>query len=454
MDCIAAIATPSGAGALGIVRLSGSRSFEITSSFFNSSPSLIEAPAWQVVFGKILDSPDAPPVDWAVAVKYAAPKSYTGENSVEIISHGSPLILKKILSLALAAGAREALPGEFTQRAFLNGKMDLAQAEAVAGLIRAGSERAGRLQARVVSGELSRRIKAAAAELVEALAAIDVLIDHPDDAGLMESVNAQFPQAAASKLISLTEGFLSQFEQTYKWREGFSVVLAGRPNAGKSTLLNALLAKDRAIVSPVPGTTRDTIEELIELGGFLVRLVDTAGLRESGDSIELLGLERTKEALGNADIIIWVRDGTKTESADPALEKSLRAFGRPVITVWNKKDLPDFFLGSIPPEEGGLLISAHQGDGLSDLRERLLTLLGVGGGDQGEAVVTEQRHAEHLRRAQEHLTQGQNHLQRQEWELAALEMKQALAEFYAITGQGQISEAILTSIFSKFCVGK
>ncbi len=452
-----AIATPLGVGALGIVRLSGERSFEIVETFFESAPPLGQAAPQQALYGKILLSTRNPlPLDWVVAVKYAAPKSYTGENSVEIIAHGSPVILKKILSLALKAGAREALPGEFTQRAYLNGKMDLAQAQAVAGLIRAGSERASRLYAGVVSGLLSAKIRRSAGEIVEALAMIDVMIDHADDAGLIESVNTKLPGQTARRLIGVFEQMIASFEQHYKWREGMSVAIVGAPNAGKSTLLNALLAKDRAIVSAAPGTTRDTVEDLVEINGGLIRLIDTAGWRETSEPVESLGIERTRLAAANADLIIWVRDGANGRHKEAPLE-NLIGRQKIIFEVWNKCDLTDFQARNgearaMPGLAGSFVISAHRGDGLEELKSAMAKQMeGING---GEAVVTEERQADLLRCGREDLERGLTHLEHNAWDLAGFELRHALGDCHGITGEDGISEEILSSIFSKFCVGK
>ncbi|MBI4062893.1 MAG: tRNA uridine-5-carboxymethylaminomethyl(34) synthesis GTPase MnmE [Elusimicrobia bacterium] len=475
MDTIAAIATPLGAGALGIVRLSGDRAFEVAASFFKSAPPIIEADPWQVLMGKIMDpaennipsltphpSPLTPSaiIDWAVAVKYAAPKSYTGENSVEITCHGSPLILRTVLKLALAAGAREALPGEFTQRAYLNGKMDLVQAEAICGMIRSSSERAGRLQARILSGSLSAQIKTLAGRIIDILAAADVLLDHPDEPDITDSIR---PQALKQSLEKIREeiGILAEsFRQSHKIREGLNAVIVGAPNAGKSTLLNALLVKNRAIVSSEPGTTRDTLEEMIEIDGYLIRFIDTAGWRRrpEGD-IEALGLERTCQAISAADVLIWVIDGARHRNgADGEVLELIRRESKPAVIVWNKKDAPGFCAGKTLFSDllihKEMSLSALRGEGLRELKESLKEYVNGLAPRESETPVLEERQASLLHCAGRDAVSALENLKANRWELVGLELRHGANDLNMMLGEGAVSDEILRSIFSKFCIGK
>ncbi|MBI4668563.1 MAG: tRNA uridine-5-carboxymethylaminomethyl(34) synthesis GTPase MnmE [Elusimicrobia bacterium] len=481
METIAAIATPRGIGALGIARLSGGKAVEIADKFFKSKPSLIDAKPWQALLGRIQDTEqegrgdaetrrrgDAVPVspcprvpvsflDWAVAIKYAAPKSYTGEDCVEIISHGSAVILGKILALAITHGARQALPGEFTQRAYLNGKIDLLQAEAVCGLIRASSERAARLEAEILCGKLSRRLRLIADALAGAAAMTDALIDHPDEA----DIGAGFDPEELQINLENIEKSLVEIERTFsgskKIKEGLRVAIVGAVNAGKSSLLNALLAKDRAIVSPEPGTTRDTIEELLEIDGYLIKLVDTAGWRDAGSAAETIGLERAQQAVRNADLLLWVKDGAlRPRPYDGRLSRLIAANAKPYLAVWNKSDLEEFAIspnGAAAPL-GELAVSALNGDGIAALKERLKNYWESQAPQNAEVSVTEERQIGlihcglgDIKRARENAARGQ-------WELTSLELRHALGDLHLILGEGSVGDEILASIFSKFCIGK
>ena len=374
-DTIAAIATPLGFGALGIVRLSGPEAIAITAGFFRSTPPFSNALARQALIGRIVSSQDPftdkmETIDWAVAIKYPAPASYTGEDVVEITTHGSPLILRQVLRNAFVAGAREALPGEFTQRAFINGKLDLAQAQAVGAMIKAVSIRAAKAAARGIEGYLSSIVKEVNSELVSAAAALEVLLDHPDEPEISEAFDPDFVLKRLHRQQETLEGLASGYEQTHKIREGFNIAIAGKPNAGKSTLFNRLIMKDRAIVSDIPGTTRDTVEEMIDIGGYLVKIVDTAGLRRQAGIIESLGLERTQAAMAAADIVLWVVDGADAEVVDT----DIKAWGtdKEVVSIFNKKDHPRFKQGAAWQRENTVVVSALTGEGMGGLKECII----------------------------------------------------------------------------------
>ncbi|MBI2071149.1 MAG: tRNA uridine-5-carboxymethylaminomethyl(34) synthesis GTPase MnmE [Elusimicrobia bacterium] len=442
------------------MRLSGPDAFAVAGRFFQSNPGIEDAQPRQALFGKIQDAQDAPSlIDWVIAVKYAAPKSYTGEHMVEIISHGSPIILKKILALSLAHGAREALPGEFTQQAFINGKIDLVQAEAVCQLIRASSERASRLHAQIVSGVLSARIRSLADALASALAVVEALIDHPEETDIAAGVNPQRLAADVEKAKCAMNGLINGFLGARKIKEGLTLALVGSPNAGKSTLFNALLADDRSIVSPEPGTTRDTVEEALQINGHLVRLIDTAGWRKAQGSIEAMGLERTRRAIRRADGLLWIKDGCSApdDEQEKTLERAINEEHKPFFIIWNKKDKPGFNPGHGNAHEqaqGSAAISALHGDGLNELRLGLASLTESAQPKEGEALVTEERQAQLLQCAHEDAAKAIERIKREEFELASLDLRHALADTHAILGAGDVAEEILAQIFSKFCIGK
>ncbi|MBI4370448.1 MAG: tRNA uridine-5-carboxymethylaminomethyl(34) synthesis GTPase MnmE [Elusimicrobia bacterium] len=470
MDTIAAIATPLGVGALGIVRLSGAKAISIAGEFVESAPALDAAPTRQAVVARVRDqrlgaggqgpAMDDSTIDSAIVIKYVAPASFTGEDMVEITAHGSPVILRRILALALRSGAREALPGEFTQRAFLNGKLDLAQAQAVCGMIRAQSDLAARLELRIVSGQLTRRLNQVLGSLAEGAALADLLVDHPDEPEIAPQSSPQHLARSLEEIVRELNRLRSGFESAQKIREGFVAAIIGAPNAGKSTLFNAILLKDRAIVTPEAGTTRDTLEEFININGRLVRLIDTAGLRQPLGEAESFGIRRTHEAIKEADFCLWVIDGAKgpLTSSEKAIENEINAQGKPYALIWNKSDLPAFRVGvndqRSPLACGSLTTSAGDPLSLDDLRRLVARAMESLFPWPSEVTVTEERHAAFLDCAMADARRAQEHLKLERWELLGLELRHAMSDGHAILGQGDVSEEILRSIFSKFCVGK
>ena len=313
-DTIAAVATPPGRGGIGIVRLSGPEAWKIAATLVRLRRPL---EAGRAVLAEVLDpsDPQAAPIDEAVVTAFATPHSYTGEDVVEIAAHGSPVVLETLLRGSLAAGARLAMPGEFTQRAFLNGRIDLTQAEAVQDLIAAQTLEQARMAAQQLGGALSRRVAPVKEELVTLIALLEAGMDFA--AGELDDVDVVSPQQIRTVLASVRNA-LEQLERSYaqghRLREGASLALVGRPNVGKSSLFNRLLERERAIVTPLPGTTRDTVEEAMAVGGIPLRLIDTAGLRLAGESpadeAEALGIARSREALADADLVVVVLDAT------------------------------------------------------------------------------------------------------------------------------------------------
>ena len=431
-DTIAAIATPPGRGGIGVVRVSGSRVPEIASKVLASLPKPRYA-----TYCKFKDSSGAA-VDEGLALYFPAPHSYTGEALLELQGHGGPVVLQALLAACLDAGARIAEPGEFTRRAFLEGKLDLAQAEAVADLIDAASREAARSALRSLGGEFSAAIDALVARLTELRALVEATLDFPE-----EEVDLLHRDAAAARLAEVgaaLDDVLRRSRQGSLLRSGIHVVLAGRPNVGKSSLLNRLAGEERAIVTPVPGTTRDALREQIQIDGVPLVVVDTAGLRPSADVVERLGVERTRQELGRADLVLAVFEAGKKE---PPLE-GLPAVAR--IDIYNKVDLEPGFR----PPPGALAVSAKTGEGIEALRRRILE--SAGWSATGESTfLARERHLRALEAARVHLEAARVELARPE--LFAEELRLAQVALVAITGEFTADD-LLGEIFARFCIGK
>ncbi|HYJ34311.1 MAG TPA: tRNA uridine-5-carboxymethylaminomethyl(34) synthesis GTPase MnmE, partial [Candidatus Binatia bacterium] len=335
-DTIVAPATAPGEAAVALIRVSGPAAPALAARHFRGNRSPLEAPSHHILFGQFVDG-RGDPVDTVLVSIFRAPRSYTGEDLVEISSHGGAVVPGAILDALIRSGARPARPGEFTERAFRNGKLDLAQAEGVAALVRSRSELAARAANATLGGALSRRVDRLDGALVALLAEVEARIDFPADAG--EPMDAPALAGRCGALAAEIGEWLEGVPGSRRRESGVSVVLAGPPNVGKSSLLNALVGYDRAIVSAIPGTTRDTVESSIWIDGVELRLTDTAGLRESQDPVERLGVERTVSALERTDLAVVVLDRSDPESSVSALGSSGSA-SRPVVVAWNKADLP------------------------------------------------------------------------------------------------------------------
>ena len=454
-DTIAAIATAPGASALAVVRLSGPAAVAIADRVFRGRRALASGPARTLRHGWARDAAGEP-IDEVLAVVLPAPASYSGEDMVEITCHGGPHSAPRLLAALLAAGARAARPGEFTERAFLSGRIDLAQAEAVADVIHAETELAHRLAARQVEGALSRGLRATAETLRDALAEVEARVDFAEDVG-----GVAVPASAASALADAADRLatlLAGADLGRRAREGARVVIVGRPNAGKSSLFNALLGEDRAIVTPTPGTTRDAVAERIDLGGIPVRLVDTAGVRDA-DGIEALGVERTRREIEDADLVVFVADQSSPTNDEDLAVLALLA-DRPHVFAWSKADLPaaDFStcgLGLLAYER--IEVSAVTGAGLAELRKAILRSL-VGGPAAGtnaaEPLVTNRRHIDALARAQAAIAAARAAADAGEpGEIVAGEVRLALEALGEVTGEAAAPD-LLERIFARFCIGK
>jgi tRNA modification GTPase len=446
-ETIVAVATPPGRGGVGIVRVSGPKAPELAAVLLGELP-----PPRQATYACFRDA-QQDPIDAGLALFFPAPHSYTGEHVLELHGHGGPLVMEELIARTLELGARRALPGEFTQRAFLNDKLDLAQAEAIADLIDAGSRAAARAALRSLQGEFSAMVRGLTEAVIELRTYVEAAIDFPE-----EEIDFLADRELGERFNAVRAHFRAVLESARVGRllrEGMTVVIAGPPNAGKSSLLNRLAGYDAAIVTPVPGTTRDVLRERIHLDGMPLHVLDTAGLREAGDLVEEEGIRRAQADMQRADRVLFVIDAV----ADPGGGALLRERGRlpadvPLTLIFNKCDLvPGFSLAHPPDEPPRLALSALTGAGLPELRAHLKSCMGYESVDGG-AISARRRHLESLARASTYTQEAERLLrERRAGELVAEELRGAQQALNEITGEFT-SEDLLGRIFAGFCIGK
>lgn len=452
-DSIVAIATAPGKGAVGIVRVSGTGVDEIVEGICGRKLRPREA-----TYVSFYDGHGGS-IDKGIALYFEGPHSYTGEDVLELQAHGGPvvlsLLLARCLSIGSSAGIRIARPGEFTERAFLNGKLDLAQAEAVADLIDAGTVEAARGAARSLAGEFSRKVGSLLDATVHLRMLVEATLDFPEEEiDFLNQANAlgqldKLQRAVSIATENATQGVLL--------REGMTVVIAGQPNSGKSSILNALSGAEIAIVTPVAGTTRDRIRQTIQIEGVPVHIVDTAGLRSSSDMVESIGIERAWEAIKDSDAVLFIHDLARAcdaqyQDADAQIAKELSEkldLRTQVIHVWNKVDI-----GTLAPPSTGIALSAMTGEGIQLLRLALLKAAGWQS-PAGGAMIARERHLQALREVANHLRVAREHLESQKphLEILAEELRVAQRHLSEITG-AFTSDDLLGVIFSEFCIGK
>jgi tRNA modification GTPase len=447
-DTIVAAATPPGRGGIGIVRVSGPKVPQIAAVMLGELP-----PARAATFARFLDA-TGEALDAGLALFFPAPHSYTGEHVLELQGHGGPVVMEALLGRALELGARRAQPGEFTQRAFLNDKLDLAQAEAIADLIDAGSREAARAAMRSLQGEFSTMVRGLTEAVIDLRTYVEAAIDFPE-----EEIDFLADRELAERFQTVRdhfEGVLDCARQGRLLREGMTVVIAGRPNAGKSSLLNRLAGYDAAIVTPIPGTTRDIVRERIAIDGMPLHVLDTAGLREAaGDLVEEEGIRRAQAEMARADRVLFVIDASEDPAATAFREERARLPADvPVTLVFNKCDLaaglPVADTLSGPPR---ITLSALSGTGLNDLRAHLKHCMGYQSVEAG-AVSARRRHLEALALARHHTEEAARQLaETRAGELVAEELRAAQQALSGITGEFT-SEDLLGRIFAGFCVGK
>jgi len=442
VDTIAAVASAQGRGGVGVIRVSGSDIEALIRKILGKLPA-----ARHASYCNFLDE-NGDIIDQGIALYFPAPHSYTGENVLELQGHGGPAVLQMLLQRCLDLGARLAQPGEFTRRAFLNGKLDLAQAESVADLIEANSTEAARSAMRSLCGEFSNTVHKLVDELIHLRMLVEAMLDFPEEEASADDIERR--DSLLSKLQSYLKQTLETAKQGSLLREGAQVVIAGRPNVGKSSLLNRLAGEELALVSTVPGTTRDVIRQAIQIHGVPLHIMDTAGLRDSCDEIENMGIALTHQTLRRADLILLLLDASQGITVqDEAIVKDLPA-DIPRLLVLNKSDL---LHGKVPVlQEAGkaVLVSAKTGEGIEELRGRLLEA--VGWRDQeGGVFIARERHLRSLTQAQTHLVQAGAVLTQAE--LFAEELRLAQRVLSEITGEFT-SDDLLGEIFSRFCIGK
>lgn len=442
-ETIVAPATPVGRSALAIVRIDGPASAAILRALRRDGDTPIE----QAVHTAIVQ--DGEVIDDCVVVRYAAPHSFTGNDLVEITLHGNPLLIERTVAACVALGARHAEPGEFTERAVLNGKMDLVQAEAVADLINARTALQAKLSISNLEGVQSRRAAALRAGLLDVISRLEGTLDFSEEG--YEFITRDAALARVEAMRREVEEMLDTYRRGRATREGLSAVILGRPNAGKSTLLNRLVGSDRAIVTPIPGTTRDIVRETVEIGGLPVTFADTAGLRESDDVVEGIGVDRARAAARSADLVLYLVDGTAGATADD--EAEIAALETPVIRLLTKSDTVGTALGLLPESSGSLRISAVTGAGMSellDLLDRFVRDRFVA--DEGSLVNERQRSAVAECASALEAALGSLRAQAEE-QFVVVDLMRAATALGVLIGAIS-SDDVLAEIFSRFCIGK
>lgn len=448
-ETIVALATAQGVSAIAVIRLSGHDSISIVQKIFKGKD-IASQPSHTIHFGTIHDGEKN--IDEVLVSVFKAPNSFTKENSVEISCHGSPIIVKEIIKVLLKQGARLATPGEFTKRAFVNGRFDLAQAEAVADIITAETDNARQAALNQMRGGFSKEIQHLREELIHFASLIELELDFGEE-------DVEFAKRDdLKKLIYQIQGYLRtlihSFDQGNVIKNGVPTVIAGKPNAGKSTLLNALLNEEKAIVSDIPGTTRDVIEDEMILGGISFRFMDTAGLRETTDTVEAIGVERTYDRISKASLVLYVFD--LSLSLDEILEEveSLKKITVPVIKVGNKMDKASAVVIERLQKEGFILISASQKENIQGLKDLILAQFKIGEVKQGDVLVTNMRHFQNLKQTDDALSRVLSGMDSGvTGDFLAMDIRQSLHYLGEITGQ-VTTDDLLANIFSKFCIGK
>ena len=458
-DTICAIATAQG-GAIGCIRVSGPEAVEITSCIFTPAATnreLGDSKPYTLTFGRIYDGSEV--IDEVLVSLFRAPHSYTGENSTEITCHGSAYILQKVLQLLIKNGCRMAAPGEYTQRAFLNGKMDLSQAEAVADLIASSSAATHRLAMSQMRGGFSKELATLRDQLLHFTSLIELELDFSDHEELEFADRSELCQLA-NNIEKVIARLVNSFNVGNAIKNGVPVAIIGETNAGKSTLLNVLLNEDKAIVSDIHGTTRDIIEDTVNIGGITFRFIDTAGIRETSDTIESLGIERTFQKLDQAEIVLWMIDATNAQAQITQLAGQLlpRCERKQLILVYNKADLVDNIQNSIPdnfPDNvQSITLSAKKREHIEELQRMLITSAHLPTITQNDVIVTNVRHYEALNNALEAIHRVQEGLTNNiSGDFISQDIRECIFHLSDIAGE-VTNDMVLQNIFQHFCIGK
>ena len=458
-DTICAIATAQG-GAIGCIRVSGPEAIEITSCIFTPAATnreLGDSKPYTLTFGRIYDGSEV--IDEVLVSLFRAPHSYTGENSTEITCHGSAYILQKVLQLLIKTGCRMAAPGEYTQRAFLKGKMDLSQAEAVADLIASSSAATHRLAMSQMRGGFSKELATLRDQLLHFTSLIELELDFSDHEELEFADRSELCQLA-NNIEKVIARLVNSFNVGNAIKNGVPVAIIGETNAGKSTLLNVLLNEDKAIVSDIHGTTRDIIEDTVNIGGITFRFIDTAGIRETSDTIESLGIERTFQKLDQAEIVLWMIDATNAQAQITQLAGQLlpRCERKQLILVYNKADLVDNIQNSIPdnfPDNvQSITLSAKKREHIEELQRMLITSAHLPTITQNDVIVTNVRHYEALNNALEAIHRVQEGLTNNiSGDFISQDIRECIFHLSDIAGE-VTNDMVLQNIFQHFCIGK
>jgi tRNA modification GTPase len=456
-DTIAAIATPPGEGGIGIVRVSGPQAMAIAKKIFRAkNENWHQGGSHRLYYGHIIDSAGQV-VDEVLLSYMRGPHTYTREDVLEINCHGGIVPLRRVLELVLACGARLAVPGEFSKRAFLNGRLDLAQAESIIDIIRSRTEAGLKLAVSQLKGELSEKISSLQRDLLGLLAQLEAVVDFPEE-DLEETVGPEVLAKSEALLVAIQQ-LIRGAETGRIYREGLSTVIIGKPNVGKSSLLNALVREERAIVTEIPGTTRDVIEEIINVEGIPLKIIDTAGLRETEDTVEKIGVARTKDNILRADLVLLVLDATRVlTEEDRSIMKSITE--KKSIILLNKVDVEPLVLKkddvvSLAPDSPVLLVSAREGTGIKELEERIAAMV-LGGGITADdtVLVTNLRHKQALEKAASHLTDAIEGIGAMlPMDMVSIDLRSAWEALGEITGVNS-TEDLLDRIFADFCIGK
>ncbi len=450
-DTIVAIATPNAIGAIGVIRVSGKESLNIVNSIFEGK-NLLAQKSHTIHLGKLVAANEI--IDEVLVSLFIAPNSYTKENVVEISCHGSPYILNRVIELLLEKGCRLARAGEFTQRAYLNGRFDLSQAEAVADLIASDSQAAHKIAMQQMRGGITHKLAELRQSLIEFTALIELELDFGEE-------DVEF--ANREKLISLLHAIkdeIYRLSSSFKFgnaiKTGVPVAIVGKPNAGKSTLLNILVQEERAIVSDIAGTTRDTIEETLTIEGILFRFIDTAGLRDTTDVIEKIGVERSKETIQKAQIVLYLYDSSQENKTEVVQALNVIPKDKKVIVLANKHDITQDAIIQNETSTDWIAISAKENTGIQTLKDLLLQkVLEDNNTTQDAIVITNQRHYEALQLSEQAIDNVLAGLQQQiSSDFISQDLKTALRHLGSITGSIDVDKDILATIFGKFCIGK
>ena len=456
-ETISAVATAVGEGGIGIIRMSGNKVSTILDKIFQGKKikSVADLATQKMAYGHIIDPESQKNIDEVMVVIMRGPLSYTREDVVEIHCHGGVVPLKNILALTLRYGARLAEPGEFTKRAFLNGRLDLAQAEAVIDIIRAKTDASLRMALGHLEGALSGKIRVMRDEILGMIANLEATIDFPEED--IEELTAQDVKLAVHKVLAEIDHLLATKETGRILREGLETVIIGKPNVGKSSLLNALLQEKRAIVTDVPGTTRDSIEEFVNIGGVPLKIVDTAGIRETSDIVEKIGVEKSREYIETADLILLLLDSSLPLSAE---DREVLAVlpGRQAIILINKTDLPTALdldeVHTYVSAEQVIKVSVIEGHGLPELEKKIVEMVYSGQVQEKEgAFINNLRQANLLEKAKEHLMAVVKTIDEMPPDCIVVDLRDAWDKLGEITGD-TVGEDIINQIFTKFCIGK